>query len=257
MKKEMQEVMADWCWLVSIGGTFKVTTFHCDEPIAEISAEEYLRVNYPTDKRVKASSISDGTEYLAASGYFEPEHAQERAARRRDRLSRRGLLREPAFWMEGAVYALSLTISRRNYRLLVGDTPSGHKPMKREIQKLLDDYCWATFTRGRFEITRFGCDELIAEIHADDLFHSLPDMSFLGYAAAEIPEGIDLLVPCRRYLRAAPLHRPAAEHLGPEDKPGRSLRWLRWALERLSSRSIREARERVLRSMRTASPRVR
>ena len=253
MKKEMQEVMADWCWLVSTGGTFKVTTFHCDEPVAEISAEEYLRINYPTDERVKASSVSDGTEYLAASGYFEPEHAQERAARRRDRLSRRGLLREPAFWMEGAVYALSLTISRRNYRLLVGDEPSGHRPMKQELQKLLDDYCWATFTRGRFEITRFGCDELIAEISADELFRSLPEMSFMGGAAAEIREGIDLLVPRSRFPRAAPLGRPAAEDLGPENKPGRSLRWLRWALERLSSRSIREARERGLH----ASPGVR
>ena len=45
MKKEMQEVMTDWCWLVSTSGTFKVTTFHCDEPIAQISAEEYLPIN--------------------------------------------------------------------------------------------------------------------------------------------------------------------------------------------------------------------
>ncbi len=181
----------------------------------------------------------------ATSGYFEPEYAHERAAKRRARLSRKGLLQESAFWMEGAIYALSLTISRGNYRLLVGDKPSGRKPAKQEIQKLLDGYCWATFTGGRFKVTRFGCDELIAEVRVEDLFRSLPDMHSMGGTASEIPEGVEFLVPCSRYPRTPPLDKPAAEYLNPENKPGRYVRWIRWALARLSSRSIRKARKEV------------
>jgi hypothetical protein len=242
MKKEMQEVMAEWCWLVSTGGIFKVTTFHCDEPIGEISVEEYLRVNYPTDKRVKASSVSDGTEYLATSSYFEPEHAPSRAARRRARLSRKRLLHEPAFWLEGAMYALSLTASRRNYQLLVGGRAGGSKPMKQAIQELLDSYCWATFTEGRFRITRFGCAELLAEVSVEELVRSLPDRDSMGGPAMEISEGVEVLVPGRPSRSATPRGEPAAGHLDPESKPVRSLRWIRWALAHLSSRTIREAR---------------
>ncbi len=247
MKKEIQEVMADWCWLVSSRGTFKVSTFHCDELITEISVEEYLRINYPTDavsRRRPFQTAPDGTEYLAASAYFEPEYAQKRAAKRQARLSRRGLLQEPAFWMEGAIYALSILTSRRNYQVIAADKPSEPKPLKQEIQKLLDDLCWATFTEGRFKLTRFGCDELIAYSGADELFRTLPDSSFMGRPAA-IPEGVHFLVRCPRFSPAEPLNERAAEPLGRGNKPDRPVRWIRWALGRLSSTSLRRARSEI------------
>jgi hypothetical protein len=107
--------------------------------------------------------------------------------------------------------------------LLLAGKPSGREPVKQEIQNLLDDSCWAIFTEGRFKLTRFGCDELIAYSGADELFRTLTDSSFMGRPAA-IPEGINFLVPCSRYSPAEPLNERAAEPLGTGNKPGRSLR---------------------------------
>lgn len=109
--------------------------------------------------------------------------------------------------------------------------------MKQEIMDLLDMWCWATFTEGRFKITRFYGDELLAEVSVDEFFRNSTDMQLMGVTPTDIPEGVEYLVPSRRYTDPEERHKQYAKYIDPDKKPRGYLRLIEWALIALSSRA--------------------
>jgi hypothetical protein len=107
--------------------------------------------------------------------------------------------------------------------------------MKKEITDLLDLWCWATFTEGRFMITRFYGDELLAEVSVDEFFRNSTDMQLMGVTPADIPEGVEYLVPSRRYTDPEERHKQYAKYIDPDKKPRGYLRWIELALIALST----------------------
>jgi hypothetical protein len=108
--------------------------------------------------------------------------------------------------------------------------------MKREILDLMDLWAWATLTGGSFKITRFTSDELLADVSVDEFYRSHNDIQFMGVTASELPDGLEYMVPSRRYTDPTERHKRYAKYIDPEKKPKGFLRCVEWALIVLSSR---------------------
>jgi hypothetical protein len=65
--------------------------------------------------------------------------------------------------------------------------------MRRVIQEILDEWSWLTFTEGRFRVTRFCSDDLIAEVTVEDFLrnHSQEDRVPTGLMPQDIPDGTE------------------------------------------------------------------
>ncbi len=132
MRQEIQDVLDGWCWCTWGGGKFRVTKFGCNEPLAEITVEDFLRTNYPEDKGLTgltASDIPEGTEYLLTSGAYtprydptyDPRRDERRKATHFARYARRGALLDYVRWIEIGLFALSLRRARTNYKTLANN----------------------------------------------------------------------------------------------------------------------------------------
>jgi hypothetical protein len=143
MRREMREILDQWCWLVFAGGRFKVTKLCSDELLAEFSVENFVRDHYPHDKRLKgltAADIPEDMEYLFpfwryAAGYnphYDPQRDENLIAKQRAGYGQKVDPRDPTTWVEWGVLALSLVLSRRNYKVLANRvkrrTASGRGP---------------------------------------------------------------------------------------------------------------------------------
>jgi hypothetical protein len=73
--------------------------------------------------------------------------------------------------------------------------------MRQEIREILDQWCWLVFTGGRFRVIKVCSDELLAELGVEDFLrdHYPRDKGLRGLTAADIPEGLDYLLPFWRY----------------------------------------------------------
>jgi hypothetical protein len=132
MRREIQDVLEGWCWCAFDGGTFRITKFGCNELLAEIPVEDFLRTNYPEDKSLMglaASDIPEGTEYLLTSGAYSPRYNpaydprldERRKATHFARYARKGALLDYVTWLEIGLFALSLRRARANYKILTNN----------------------------------------------------------------------------------------------------------------------------------------
>lgn len=115
--------------------------------------------------------------------------------------------------------------------------------MKKQLQKVLNLWCWATFTNGRFVITHFCGDEVIAEVSADEFYGS----SFPDYRTRDVFEGLEFLVPSGRYTIPGERDKHAAQYYpDPENKPHGYLRVVEWGVVALAHRANRKAYEDIV-----------
>ena len=117
--------------------------------------------------------------------------------------------------------------------------------MKQELKDLMDLWAWATFSGGTFKITRFYSDELLAEVPVDEFFRNSSDIQLMGVTPADVPEGVEYLVPSRRYTDPAERHKQYAKYIDPDRKPRGYLRWVEWALIALSTRAGSKAHKEI------------
>ncbi len=114
--------------------------------------------------------------------------------------------------------------------------------MKKQIQQVLDLWCWATFTNGKFVITRFCGDEVLAEIPADKFYRD----SFDQYQASDVFEGLEYLVTAGRYTIPGERDKRTAQYyVDPEDRPRGYLRFVEWGVIALASRVNRKGHEAI------------
>jgi hypothetical protein len=132
MRQEIQDVLEGWCWCAFYRKTFRITRFGCNEPLAEITVEDFLRTNYPEDKALMgldATDIPEGTEYLLTSGAYVPRYNpaydprldERRKATHFARYARKGALLDYVTWLEIGLFALSLRRARANYTILTNN----------------------------------------------------------------------------------------------------------------------------------------
>jgi hypothetical protein len=114
--------------------------------------------------------------------------------------------------------------------------------VKKEIQKVLNLWCWATFTDGRFVITRFCGDEVLAEVSADKFYRD----SFEQYQASDVFEGLEYLVTAGRYTIPGERDKRTAQyHADPEGRPRGYLRFVEWGVIALAMRVNRKGHEAI------------
>lgn len=115
--------------------------------------------------------------------------------------------------------------------------------MKEQIQKVLNLWCWGTFTDGRFIITHFCGNEIIAEVSAEEFYRN----SFPQYRPSDVFEGLEYLVTAGRYtIPGERDKRPTAKYYAdPGDRPRGYLRFVEWGIVALASRINRIGHEAV------------
>jgi hypothetical protein len=113
--------------------------------------------------------------------------------------------------------------------------------MRQQIQEVLNLWCWATFTQGSFRITRFGCDEQLAVVSAEDFFKNSTDKP----GEADIPEGTEYLVPSRRYTDPEERWKLHAKYVDPDKRPKGYLRLIELGLVALSAKAGRKAHQAI------------
>lgn len=113
--------------------------------------------------------------------------------------------------------------------------------MRQQIHGVLDLWCWATFTEGSFHVTRFGCDERLAVISAEEFFRNSTDK----YGEAEIPEGTEYLVPSRRYTDPEERTKRHAKYVDADKRPKGYLRLIELGLVALSASAGRKAHKAI------------
>ena len=129
MRQKMQRTLDQWCWLVFTEGRFRVTRLCSDELLAEFGVEDFLRDHYPRDQGLKdltAADIPENMDYLFpvwryAAGHdprYDPLRDERLRAKQRAEYGKKVDPRDPATWVEWGLLALSLVVSRRNYKVL-------------------------------------------------------------------------------------------------------------------------------------------
>jgi hypothetical protein len=119
MRREIQEILDEWCWLTFIGGRFRATRFCSDELLAELTVEEFLRNHYPDDRGLaglRAEDIPEGMEFLFNSDRYAPlPGGGTPEARIGARFERDG-----KYWkaFQFGLFILSMLSTRRNYLVL-------------------------------------------------------------------------------------------------------------------------------------------
>lgn len=115
--------------------------------------------------------------------------------------------------------------------------------MKKQIQEVLDIWCWATFTDGRFVITRFCGDEVLAKVSAEELYRN----SFPQYRPRDVFEGLEFLVPGGRYTIPGERDKRVPQYYAhSENKPRGYLRIVEWGVVAIALRVNRKAYEGIV-----------
>lgn len=115
--------------------------------------------------------------------------------------------------------------------------------MKKQIQKVLDIWCWATFTDGRFVITHFCGNDVLAEVSAEELCRN----SFPQYRPHDVFEGLEFLVPSGRYTIPGERDKHVPQYYAdPENKPRGYLRIVEWGVIAIALRVNRTAYEAIV-----------